>query len=210
MKQRFQKILIIWILLISVFFSVVYAHSGRTDSNGGHYVGGTSEYHYHHGYPAHDHIDGVCPYRLNENVTKKNNISDSIISDKDDNKNNDKVIKSNIEVNNKKNNEKSTFNTIIGIFFLSIFVIIPLFGEIYYSIRDKYFDRKKESIENSEVKIIPKENCDVNKINNVNEKNEYICPRCSGKLIIKNGRYGKFIGCSNYPRCKYTKSLKKK
>lgn len=31
------------------------------------------------------------------------------------------------------------------------------------------------------------------------------CPVCGGDLIEKNGKYGKFIGCSNYPRCHYTK-----
>lgn len=51
-----------------IFFSVALlptismAHSGRTDSKGGHYNRSTGEYHYHHGYPAHQHIDGVCPY----------------------------------------------------------------------------------------------------------------------------------------------------
>lgn len=30
-----------------------------------------------------------------------------------------------------------------------------------------------------------------------------ICPRCGGTLVERNGKYGKFIGCSNYPRCKF-------
>lgn len=30
------------------------------------------------------------------------------------------------------------------------------------------------------------------------------CPRCGGKLVERSGRYGKFYGCSNYPKCKYT------
>lgn len=30
-----------------------------------------------------------------------------------------------------------------------------------------------------------------------------ICPRCGGKLVLREGRYGKFYGCSNYPRCNY-------
>lgn len=38
------------------------AHSGRTDSNGGHTDHSTGEYHYHHGFPAHQHTNGVCPY----------------------------------------------------------------------------------------------------------------------------------------------------
>ena len=29
------------------------------------------------------------------------------------------------------------------------------------------------------------------------------CPRCGGNLVLRNGRYGRFYGCSNYPNCKY-------
>lgn len=35
------------------------------------------------------------------------------------------------------------------------------------------------------------------------------CPDCGGELKIKYGRYGKFIGCSNYPKCKHIESLNK-
>ena len=31
-----------------------------------------------------------------------------------------------------------------------------------------------------------------------------ICPRCGAKLVIRNGDYGEFYGCSNYPKCRYT------
>lgn len=31
-----------------------------------------------------------------------------------------------------------------------------------------------------------------------------ICPRCGGTLTLRQGKYGKFYGCSNYPRCNYT------
>lgn len=31
-----------------------------------------------------------------------------------------------------------------------------------------------------------------------------ICPRCGGMLVKRNGKYGSFTGCSNYPKCKYT------
>lgn len=30
-----------------------------------------------------------------------------------------------------------------------------------------------------------------------------ICPRCGGQLVERNGKYGYFIGCSNYPKCKF-------
>lgn len=29
------------------------------------------------------------------------------------------------------------------------------------------------------------------------------CPLCNGNLILRNGKYGQFYGCSNYPRCNY-------
>lgn len=45
-----------------------------------------------------------------------------------------------------------------------------------------------------------------NKISNENELvQNMICPRCGSKLVERNGRYGKFIGCSGYPKCKYIK-----
>lgn len=36
-----------------------------------------------------------------------------------------------------------------------------------------------------------------------------ICPNCGGKLKRKNGLYGVFFGCSNYPQCRYTRKVKK-
>ena len=35
-----------------------------------------------------------------------------------------------------------------------------------------------------------------------------LCPRCRFKLIVVKGEHGDFIGCLNWPICKYTKSLK--
>lgn len=31
-----------------------------------------------------------------------------------------------------------------------------------------------------------------------------VCPRCGGTLLIRQGKYGSFYGCSNYPKCRYT------
>lgn len=30
-----------------------------------------------------------------------------------------------------------------------------------------------------------------------------ICPKCGGALVLRKGKYGQFIGCSNYPKCKF-------
>ncbi|PDW44195.1 DNA topoisomerase I [Helicobacter pylori] len=39
----------------------------------------------------------------------------------------------------------------------------------------------------------------------VHEKTGQSCPKCGGKLVKKNSRYGEFIACNNYPKCKYIK-----
>lgn len=33
------------------------------------------------------------------------------------------------------------------------------------------------------------------------------CPRCGSKLVVRNGKYGEFWGCSNYPKCKFIKNF---
>lgn len=65
--------LLIFLTVIALALPV-QAHSGRTDSSGGHYDSSTGEYHYHHGYPAHQHTGGVCPY---ESKNKTNHSSGS-------------------------------------------------------------------------------------------------------------------------------------
>lgn len=32
------------------------------------------------------------------------------------------------------------------------------------------------------------------------------CPECGGELVYRNGRYGRFISCINFPTCKYTEN----
>lgn len=39
------------------------------------------------------------------------------------------------------------------------------------------------------------------------EQAERICPDCGGRLILKNGRNGKFYGCENYPKCRHTEDF---
>lgn len=33
------------------------------------------------------------------------------------------------------------------------------------------------------------------------------CPRCGGRLILRRGKFGQFYGCSNFPKCQYTKGM---
>lgn len=79
MKNMKKKVVLIVTIIISVLFiaNSSIAHSGRTDSNGGHKdnknKSGLGSYHYHcGGHPAHLHTNGVCPYSTTkiEDTTK--------------------------------------------------------------------------------------------------------------------------------------------
>jgi len=43
----------------------------------------------------------------------------------------------------------------------------------------------------------------------VEEKTDQVCEKCGEPMIIKTGRFGRFIACTNYPTCKHTKQLGK-
>ena len=90
-------------------------------------------------------------------------------------------------------------------------------GEIvrYDTINEKILSYQKEALENTEEiynklisnnikdKKIKREH--INNIkNNVSKIDDSKCPKCGGNLIERSGKYGNFIGCSNYPKCKYT------
>lgn len=58
-----KKMLLSFTLLLLILMPItVFAHPGGTDESGGHYKRSTGEYHYHHGYSAHQHENGECPY----------------------------------------------------------------------------------------------------------------------------------------------------
>lgn len=39
------------------------------------------------------------------------------------------------------------------------------------------------------------------------EQTEHVCDKCGALMVIKSGRFGKFLACPNYPKCKNTKNL---
>ena len=67
-----KKRLLTLLLCLFLLCPSALAHGGKTDANGGHYDRSTGEYHYHHGYPAHQHYDmdgdGIidCPYDFDD------------------------------------------------------------------------------------------------------------------------------------------------
>ncbi len=46
----------------------------------------------------------------------------------------------------------------------------------------------------------------IEKIKIADEITDEVCPECGKPLAIKTGRFGKFLACTGYPDCKYTKS----
>ncbi|MBQ7356283.1 MAG: type I DNA topoisomerase [Clostridia bacterium] len=41
------------------------------------------------------------------------------------------------------------------------------------------------------------------------EESDVLCDRCGKPMLVKNGRFGKFLACSGYPACKHTMTLDK-
>jgi len=67
-------------------------------------------------------------------------------------------------------------------------------------LKNNISDRKSSKNHSSQVK---------QQINERNKKEKQrICPKCENQLIEKSGKYGKFYGCSNYPKCRYTLKIK--
>lgn len=72
-----KKSLLLFLLILFCFPVASYAHSGGTDADGGHYNRSTGEYHYHHGYSAHQHTDGICPYDFKDNTVQSSSSSNN-------------------------------------------------------------------------------------------------------------------------------------
>jgi DNA topoisomerase-1 len=54
---------------------------------------------------------------------------------------------------------------------------------------------------------LDKKEIEISKKELTEEKSDELCEKCGSAMIIKTGRFGKFLACSNYPECKHTKSL---
>lgn len=120
-----KKITILLLILLLTTFS--FAHSGKTDSKGGHYNRSTGEYHYHHGYPAHSVCGVNCPYN---NIDATNHKSSS----------------STKTTNLKTETSKSDFGTILSASLLISFFTFQFFGAITIWIISKFknIDEKYE------------------------------------------------------------------
>lgn len=69
-------------------------------------------------------------------------------------------------------------------------------------------DKPLELIDgNKLVRLIKKVGGDI-KISKIEFSETKKCPDCGNGLVIREGKYGKFLGCSAYPECKYTRDIK--
>lgn len=83
MKKRIRIVIALMLLTVPI---CVVAHPGKTDSNGGHHdydnVSGLGSYHYHHGYPAHLHENGICPYDYDDQTDHSTDSTSNSITGK--------------------------------------------------------------------------------------------------------------------------------
>lgn len=130
MKKKFSILIIIMITFSTV---ISLAHGGKTDDNGGHYDRSTGEYHYHHGYSEHQHINGVCPYDYvdkTDHSTSFENSTQNTYERKSPIKNTvDSLFQNKIEYNTIKNDKTISSNNNKR-FILGIFAIIFIVGLI--------------------------------------------------------------------------------
>lgn len=48
---------------------------------------------------------------------------------------------------------------------------------------------------------------DIAKIEIKDEESDVVCEKCGANMVIKTGRYGKFLACPNFPKCRNTKPI---
>ncbi len=74
-------------------------------------------------------------------------------------------------------------------------------GTVWYNVVDEFYKPLTQQVEEAlkgEKVFLPDEPSDV------------ICEKCGSPMVIKTGRYGKYLACSNYPACSNMRSVKEK
>jgi DNA topoisomerase-1 len=57
------------------------------------------------------------------------------------------------------------------------------------------------------INLIGQKETEIKRHEIITEKTDEVCPTCGKNLIIRLGRYGKFLGCEGYPECRFIRSL---
>ncbi len=71
---------------------------------------------------------------------------------------------------------------------------------IWYNLVEEFFDKFEPLVEDAFHKMEKKAPIQTGEM----------CPSCGNPLVMRKGKYGEFIACSNYPECKYIKQEPKK
>ena len=64
-----------------------------------------------------------------------------------------------------------------------------------------YYSGLKESLDSAEIAL------DGERIKVPDEESDEICDDCGKQMVVKSGRFGRFLGCPGYPECTFTKPL---
>jgi hypothetical protein len=131
--KRITLLICFTVCLFSSLIAQVFAHPGRTDENGGHTNRSTGEYHYHHGYPEHDHydMDGDgqidCPYEFDDKTNhnsgggnSSNKVTPSYISPAQ--------TEEPTEMHKESNDKESNSDSNNGEFILLVMMLVLLCG----------------------------------------------------------------------------------
>lgn len=141
MKRFISVIFFLIFLITSLFF--VAAHPGGTDSSGGHYNRSTGKYHYHHGYSAHQHPNGECPYDFDNKTGGSSGYR--IEKDKTTTK---KATTTQKET--KEEGEKENKTNFTGLYILVAIILAPMVYSGFESLKNRFFIKKADSIAKKE------------------------------------------------------------
>lgn len=128
MKEKLTKIVVIIIsIIVLLSYSIItFAHSGKTDPFGGHYDSSTGEYHYHHGYDAHQHPNGNCPYE-NSTAESYTESTETLSTDENGDLSHSSDFTTAI-----KSKSHTSENRIVKKLIIYLIVAIPLYGYVIY------------------------------------------------------------------------------
>ena len=69
----------------------------------------------------------------------------------------------------------------------------------WVAVLQKFYEDFRETLTHAETEIGP--------VEKPVEQTDQVCPECGSPIVIKMGRYGRFLSCSNYPACKHSEQL---
>lgn len=131
--KRIILIMISVVVISTTLCIYAFAHPGRTDGNGGHYDRSTGKYHYHHGYPAHQHKNGECQYDFDDKTDHSVGNGNSTSKSKND-----------IKTNGGSDSKKVTLGVVVKWFLAWVIISLALIAELFLFFGYFVFNAKSE------------------------------------------------------------------